>query len=116
MQGNTIKMKKPKKKKPRKKSATEARRKALTEWAHKIKDRDVVCCVCGSTTRLNAHHILEKNHYRDLQFDLMVGITLCPLHHMFGKLSAHRNALWWTEWLRANRPDQYQWAMEKINK
>jgi hypothetical protein len=50
----------------------------LTEWSKKVKDRDNwICRFCGSTERLQAHHILSIVQYPNLIFDLDNGVTLC---------------------------------------
>lgn len=59
---------------------------------------------------LNAHHILPKEKYKELSTLPINGIALCPNHHKYSKFSAHRNPIWFTLWLRENRPVQFNWA------
>ena len=86
------------------------------EWSRKVKERDGFKCQINGCekTRLNSHHIIPWQ-YKETRTDLMNGITLCVSHHTFGKKSAHKNALWFSNWLRENKPDLYNYLMEKIN-
>lgn len=80
-----------------------------------IRERDNnQCAMCGKTGLLHVHHILPKERYKELRFDKMNLITLCPSHHRFGKYSAHKNGLFFSEFLRLKRPIQYQYCMNKI--
>ncbi len=106
--------KKPKKKSKAKLAAIE-KRKRLAEWSIKIRERDGCCIVCGSKLHLQAHHLCPKMIYKNHIYDIMNGVILCAGHHMWGKQSAERNALWWADWLSKNRPAQYKYAMEIIN-
>ncbi len=83
----------------------------LSEWSKAVRARDgQVCGVCGSEKYLNAHHILPKERYADKKLDIINGVSLCPTCHKFGKYSAHRNAIWFSEWLKKNKPQQWEWA------
>lgn len=72
------------------------------------------CEVCGITGLLHPHHILVKERYPEFKIDVMNGILLCPLHHKYGKLSAHMNAIWFSQWLHINHPWKYKWALDNI--
>lgn len=72
------------------------------------------CAVCGSARRVQAHHLLPKELYQELRYEVMNGICLCSSHHKFNKYSFHRNPTWSVEWLRRNRPDQFKWCMENM--
>lgn len=103
------------KQKKRKPTKAATRRKALAQWSKEVRARDNnACCVCGQTEFVQAHHILVKNRYPEYSLDLNNGVSLCVSHHKFGKCSAHLNAIWFVEWLRTNKPDQYQWVLEKL--
>ncbi len=114
----------------RKKERT-ARNKALAEWGRLI--RSVGACeVCGATvhpklnkdgtpkigrkskrplsTILHAHHCLPKEYFPHLMLDPKCGVCLCPKHHKHGPYSAHMNAVWFSNWLRENRPEIYAWV------
>jgi len=40
------------------------------------------CAVCGSTHKINSHHIFYKRHYPLLSLNKNNGIPLCSIHHM----------------------------------
>lgn len=51
---------------------------ALISWSQAVKKRDnYTCQVCGSKENVEAHHILHKNKYLELSFNINNGITLC---------------------------------------
>lgn len=52
------------------------------------------------------HHIIPKQ-YKELFLDLNNMITLCSRCHHWSKDSPHQNALWFAEWLKKNKPEQY---------
>jgi len=90
------------------------RDKFLIEWSLAVRERDKACQVCGTVTkRLNAHHIIPKNFLK-YKYDLSNGITLCVTHHKFGKFSAHKNAIWFANWMRENRPYDYLTTSQRI--
>ena len=87
----------------------------LRDWSKKVRDRDgFKCQVCGRTDITHAHHILCKERYPEFKLEIDNGITLCPYHHKFGKLSAHRNQLWFSEWLKENFNDLWKLAMQRL--
>lgn len=49
-------------------------------WAKYIKKRDKKCQMCGSTTRLTAHHIITRGHYKT-RYNPLNGICLCSKCH-----------------------------------
>ena len=96
-----------------KKRARIDRRKHLVQWSLDIRARDGnECIVCHATGRLNAHHLIPKERFQAVMFELNNGISLCASCHKFGAYSFHRHMIWAAEWLKNNRPDQYQWAVE----
>lgn len=84
------------------------------KWSRRIRERDGMCMVCKKTDkRLNAHHIIPKN-FEQFRLDIDNGITLCVQCHQFGKYSAHKNPLWFADWLRHNHYEIYKLAMERL--
>lgn len=94
--------------------ARTAKKKSLLDWSKKVRDRDQKCVVCGRTDHLNAHHILPKENYKEFMFELINGVTLCPIHHKFGKYSAHKNPIWFSEFLKIFNLEQYCWAVANL--
>ena len=78
------------------------------------------CAVCGCMNEgksyVNAHHIIGYVQSRRLRYDPLNGVLLCPSHHKFGRLSAHKNGIWFAEWLRTNRVLQYQYVLKHQEK
>ena len=83
----------------------------LKVWSKIIKKQNGRhCAVCKKAEgKLDSHHIISK---RFCSFEFLNGIILCPFHHSFGLESAHRNAVWFAEWLREHRPEQYKFIMK----
>ena len=90
------------------------RRNALKLWGINVRLRDNnTCQICGSTKFLNAHHIIPKE-IKELSLDIMNGETLCVKCHKFGLFSAHKNGLWFSEFLKTKKPRQYAYLLKKI--
>ena len=85
------------------------------DWAKAIKERDKVCQICKrSKGRLNAHHIIPRQ-FKETRWDLNNGILLCFQHHRVGKYSAHQNAIWFSNWLFLNNPNQHNYILRKLD-
>lgn len=72
------------------------------------------CQVCDAIGKLDCHHILPKERYKEFRTENINGVLLCSLHHKFGKLSAHRNPVWFCRWLEEQQTDKYNWALNNI--
>lgn len=96
-----------------KRAVKAAPRKALAEWSLAVRAAGR-CAVCGATEHLNAHHLLPKERYPEFRLEVVNGVALCPTCHKFGKFSAHRNPIWFTIWLRRERPEQYFWCKQQM--
>jgi hypothetical protein len=85
------------------------------EWADKVKDRDGRrCVICGSTERLNAHHIIVRENH-ETKFEVSNGLSLCPKHHFFCRqVSAHNNPIGLFMWLEKNRPEQMAFVKNRM--
>jgi hypothetical protein len=123
-------------KKKQAKMARTAARKSLAEWGRAVRACGK-CAVCGIgevvkqnvdgtpklskrgkpiIVRLNAHHLLPKESYSEYKLLPVNGCCLCPKHHKYFRYSAHRNPLWFSEWLRRFRPKQYRWCIKHMGK
>lgn len=92
-------------------------RSQLQKWSKAVRDRDGnKCFLCGSTERLNAHHLLPKKMWSKEKLDPRVGITLCCKCHSFGKFSVHRGAgdVLLMEKLRQEQPEQYYYLLAYV--
>lgn len=75
------------------------------------------CEICGrhiGEVVLNSHHIISKSNLT-LKWDLRNGCSLCSLEHRLGKQSAHKDPLWFMEWFKSHRPDDYEYLRVKKN-
>lgn len=90
-------------------------RENLKAWRIKVLTRDnKTCQVCGKRpSKPHCHHIIPSQ-FNAFKFDENNGITLCFYHHKVGKLSAHLNALWFTSWLKENKPEQFKYLIERF--
>jgi len=69
------------------------------------------CEVCGASYTLNAHHIITKGNH-NLRWDIRNGCLLCVSHHKWGNPSAHGNIIWFAEWLKSHRADDYEYLKD----
>ena len=78
----------------------------IGDWGHK-------CAVCWGQSKLNAHHLIPRQHVA-YRYDLLNGICLCSYHHQWcPDLSPHQNAAGWVAWLDMHHPSRatwYRWA------
>jgi len=81
-------------------------KKQLDETWKEIIHQKNRCEVCGSTYGLNAHHIIGRGNL-NLRWDIRNGCLLCIRHHKFGLFSAHENPIYFMNWLKNHRPDDY---------
>ena len=79
-------------------------------WSEIIRSKGK-CEVCGKTGN-NPHHVIGRRNLT-LRHDVRNGCLLCPLHHTFGRESAHQDPVWFIHWFATNRPDDYNYLFEK---
>lgn len=53
----------------------------VNSWKQKVKQRDKVCQCCGSTERLEVHHVSPLSVYPTLGTDVHNGMVLCQTCH-----------------------------------
>lgn len=94
------------------------RKKAHGVWS-KIVRRGGVCEVCGVSAKektLDANHLLPRGKgYPAFEFTPKNGMALCKLCHKYGGYSFHGHPIWFSDWLRSNRPELHAWIMERIH-
>lgn len=73
-----------------------------------------LCDVCNASSHIQCHHILSWNRYPAYRLNIKNIIQLCPSHHKWGKQSAESNAIWFSNWLLMNRPEQYEWVLSHV--
>lgn len=74
------------------------------------------CAVTGETGILDAHHIIPRQICSGMRFDPENGILLSKSAHKFGKFSAHKNGVWFADWLQKNEPRKYAHCLSNMNK
>ncbi len=91
------------------------RDKIYLHWRFLVMRRDGNHCVmCDKGPKgINVHHLVPKN-FEKWELDVENGISLCPTHHTLGKHSAHKNPIWFYEWMLKNRPDQLGLAIRRL--
>lgn len=74
------------------------------------------CEYCGSTRRLNSHHIFGRRKY-SVRWEVTNGICLCSGHHQFdNRFSAHQTPTLFTDWIKEKRGEQwYEELNQKAN-
>lgn len=84
-----------------------------------IIERDKGCIVCPNKTTetlLHVHHIIPEgfkqfDRYRTDPTNL---VTLCPTHHLMGKWSAHKNPIWFRQWMNTHRKGTLELAEQRL--
>jgi len=100
---------------PRRESTKTITTRLYSKWSEVVRAlAGNKCIVCGSTELLNAHHIIPRQICSGLRFSVENGACLCPSHHKFGKHSAHKNGVWFSEWLRAHDPEKHMFCVEHM--
>jgi len=96
---------------PRKISKKGLKKKLDKAWSALVKqeagNKCEVCGLAGDNCRLNSHHIVGRRNLR-LRWELYNGVCLCSGCHTFRSHSAHQNVVWFDEWLRENRGEDYK--------
>jgi hypothetical protein len=105
-------------KKEEKRLEKKRKNKLWKETREKVLERDKCCVLCGSTYKLNVHHILEKEFiiFRHLQFDERNLITACPKCHKFGQFSFHKCPLYALEVFKQLYPENYEFLVGELKK
>ena len=68
---------------------------------------------CNPIAR-QVHHLLDKRNFKELITNIDNGILLCYRCHRVGKYSAHMNAVFFSNWLKKNKPHQYNFVMSYL--
>lgn len=82
-------------------------------WSEKIRSKER-CEICNKSDGLNSHHIIGRRNFT-LRWELANGACLCSGCHVFNRLSAHQDPLWFDEWLDKNRYEDVQYLRDQRN-
>lgn len=109
----------PKKVKPKKKPKKSTLKKKMDNtWSKKIRERaNYRCEICRDLgleqkgKKVEAAHVVGKG-CTFLRWDLRNGVCACTTHHKFGVRSSHLNPVWFSEWFKKYRPDDWQYVKD----
>lgn len=85
------------------------------KWSLAVRSKGE-CEVCGKTAdecQLHPHHAWGRKNL-STRWDLRNGVCLCATHHTMGNQSAHNNPIWFMDWMKENRPEDYNYLTEKM--
>jgi hypothetical protein len=99
------------------------RAKALRLWKDKVKkNAGYKCELCWFfdhkvvTEFLQAHHIEDYKANVAFRFDPRAGISVCPRHHKFGRMAAHRSFLTVYVYMTQNRKEDFDYLVSNWKK
>lgn len=82
------------------------RRLADRLWSLKVKSVfGNKCAVCGASENLNSHHIEPRTSSAIIRWDVLDGISLCVIHHKYGRDAAHKSTIFFYEFIRKKLPN-----------
>lgn len=89
-------------------------RKCLNLWKAVIKMfGGWKCEICGSTKRIQAHHIETYSVNKGLRYDIYNGVCLCSTCHKFGRFSVHRGFITIYDFMILNRLNDISYLREQ---
>lgn len=71
------------------------------------------CVFCNKKINLKHYqscHIIPEE-FKETKYDINNLLLACFYHHKVGKFSIHNHPLWFVEWLKTNRLEQYQYLL-----
>lgn len=79
-------------------------------WSRAVRDDwGNRCAVCGSRNKVEAHHLVPRQH-TSTRHDVQNGISLCSWCHKFDPHNApHQHAAGWMAWLNKHHPRVAAW-------
>lgn len=86
-------------------------------WSLKVKSVfGCKCAVCGATENLNSHHIEPRTSSAVIRWDALDGISLCVIHHKYGRDAAHKSSIFFYEFVKGLVPNviEYIKPLRKI--
>ena len=97
----------------KKQTKTSLKKKCDTLYSLIIRSKGY-CEVCGKTENLQTHHVIGRINYI-LRWDLRNGVCADPGCHMLNRNSAHNNPIFFINWFKSTRPDDYEYLLTKKN-
>ena len=89
------------------------KRQADKLWSEIIRSKK--CCeICGRPNANNPHHVIGRVNYI-LRWNIRNGCLLCAGCHTAHRFSAHNDPLYFMDWFKKTRPEDYEYLREKKN-
>jgi len=87
----------------------------LKAWSKAVRSGGK-CEVCGGTSKLNAHHILDKKLYPAYKYEPLNGVALCcSCHSKYGIKGCHNKTPWHFFFWLTSKPEQFYWVQKIIS-
>ena len=90
-----------------------------TAWSKAVKIKaGYKCEITGKTKdncKLNSHHIVGRRNHT-LRWDLRNGVCVSSGKHTLERQSIHQDPEWFREWLKENRPEDFEYIETNKNK
>lgn len=110
-------------KKAKKRAIKKAKKDVYTNFVKQIKERDnYTCQISGKCFKnakpqaLHVAHILSKENYPELMLNPNNVLCLSFYHHKTSPVSSHLDGFAFTRWLQINKPEQYKFLMDYLEK
>ena len=92
------------------------KREADRLWSLIIRRKNNSCCeICGRPNANNPHHVIGRVNYI-LRWDIRNGCLLCQGCHILNSKSAHQDPIFFIDWFKKHRLDDYKYLLKKKNK
>jgi len=98
-----------------KKEAKEKKRLLVKDMFERDKGVCVFCNKKVSEKHYQTCHIIPEE-FEELRYDINNVLLGCFYHHKVGKYSIHKNPMWFCDWLQKNRPEQYKYLINWMEK
>lgn len=88
-------------------------------WSKSVKERDnYICQICNKhfdkPHSLQSMHILSKENYPELMYDINNGLTGCFFDHKNSPLSSHLDGFAFSVFFKEKFPDRYEYLVKKL--
>jgi len=91
------------------------------KWRNSVEIRDNYTCQICKTSYLGikkghqVSHILSKENYSQLMYEINNGIFLCFSCHKNAKISSHLDGFAFSYWLMKNKEEQYNYLIDYLD-
>jgi 5-methylcytosine-specific restriction endonuclease McrA len=79
-----------------------------SDWRNAVREKyGFKCTVCGSEKEIQLHHVVSRTN-QAVRWYVPNGVPLCANHHVNYFNSAHRNTLWFIDFIVKLRGDKWK--------